>query len=178
MIANLLTALRLCLVIPVAWACAHPEWLPPSALMLMMLVAIASDYFDGKVARRMNTASARGQLFDHSTDFLFVTGGLFGAAYAGLVTIWLPILIVLAFSQYVIDSYWLYHQKQLRMSMLGRWNGVFYFVPLVGIALSRLDSLSALSALLMQAVYLLGLVLLLSTLASIVDRAMAPLRAR
>ncbi len=146
--------------------------------MAMLLLSIATDYFDGKVARYMNTASPRGQLFDHSTDFLFVTCGLFGAAYAGLVTIWLPILIVLAFSQYVIDSYWLYRQKQLRMSMLGRWNGVFYFVPLVGIALFRLDIFSTFSELLAPTVYLLGLALLLSTFISIADRAMAPLRGR
>lgn len=178
MIANLLTALRLLLVIPVAWSCADPERFPSAALLLMIALAIATDFFDGKVARYMNTASAKGQLFDHTTDFLFVTSGLFGAAYAGVLTPWLPILIVLAFAQYVADSYFLYRQKHLKMSFLGRWNGVFYFAPLLLIAVSRLETLAFLAPII--GVLLLALVyaLCLSTLASIIDRAIAPWRAR
>ncbi len=144
----------------------------------MLMLAIASDYFDGKAARKFNTASARGQLFDHTTDFLFVTGGLFGAVYAGLIYPWLPILIVLAFSQYVVDSYFLYRQKQLRMSFLGRWNGVFYFLPLIIIALSRLGPMVSISPILDTLLFVVVLALTLSTLASMLDRTIAPMRVR
>ena len=58
--------------------------------------------------------------------------------YADLVPEILPILITVAFSQYVLDSYFLYRQKNLRMSFLGRWNGVFYFGPLLLISFARL----------------------------------------
>lgn len=176
MIANLLTALRLLLAIPVAWALAEPTLVAPTVLFAMLLAAIASDYFDGKMARRFNTASSKGMLFDHGTDFLFVTAGLTGAALAGLTPLWLPVLIVFAFSQYVIDSYWLYRQKALRMSFLGRWNGVFYFVPLVLIALSRLDFLDFSADFLALVIPLLSYALILSTLLSIGDRFIAPLR--
>ena len=111
-------------------------------------------------------------------DFLFVTSALFGAAAAGLVIVWLPVLIVIAFSQYVIDSYWLYRQKQLRMSFLGRWNGVFYFVPIVLLAISRLEFFSAFEHALAGLLWWLSAVLLVSTGVSIVDRGIAPLRAR
>lgn len=164
------------LVIPVAWSCADPARFPSAALLVMLMLAIASDYFDGKVARKMNTASARGQLFDHTTDFLLVSSGLFGAAYAGLVFPWLPILIVLAFSQYVVDSYFLYRQKQLRMSFLGRWNGVFYFLPLIVIALMRLEPLAPLTPILNILLLVIVSALTLSTLASMLDRALAPMR--
>ena len=50
-------------------------------------------FFDGKVARAKNTASARGQLFDHSTDFIFVTSGLAGCAFSGLINPYLPVLL-------------------------------------------------------------------------------------
>ena len=110
--ANLLTAIRLLLIIPVAWAIANPEFIPASILLLLILIAIVTDYFDGIVARATNTTSARGQLFDHGTDFLFVTSGLSGAAFADVVSPVLPALIIIAFSQYVLDSYFLFHQKQ------------------------------------------------------------------
>ena len=136
--ANLLTAIRLLLVIPVAWGFADPGLFPPWVLVVLIAVAIASDYFDGIVARATNTASARGQLFDHGTDFLFVSLGLAGLSMTGLIYPLLPLLIAIAFTQYVFDSYYLSKQKRLRMSFLGRWNGVFYFAPLVIAASARL----------------------------------------
>ena len=44
----------------------------------------------------------------------------------------------MAFAQYVFDSLWIEHRAELRMSALGRYNGIFYFVPLGGDILSRL----------------------------------------
>jgi len=178
LIANLLTSVRLVLAIPVAWACAEPDAFPSYLLLLLLVVAIATDYFDGKVARHMKTASASGMLFDHGTDFILVSSALFAASYTGLVIPWLPILIVIAFSQYVLDSYWLLRQKQLRMNMLGRWNGILYFVPLVLIGCLQLEFMSAWADALRSLIMLLSIILVISTLASIVDRAIAPLRAR
>ena len=59
-------------------------------------------------------------LFDHGTDFIFVTSRTVRTLHhrsdrASL----LPLLIVVAFSQYVLDSYYLSKQKQLRMSFPG-----------------------------------------------------------
>jgi phosphatidylglycerophosphate synthase len=173
--ANLLTGLRLLLVVPVAIAFADPAFISASLLMLLLIIAIATDYFDGIVARRFKATSAQGQLFDHTTDFLFVTCGLAGAALSGMITPLLPLMIVVAFSQYVLDSYFLYRQKHLRMNLLGRWNGVMYFVPLAGIALSRFELLAG-PMLWTQLISLLAYFLLASTVASIIDRAIAPLR--
>ena len=173
MVAHLLTGVRLVIVVPTALAFAH--WAPGGPLLpaAFVAVAIATDYYDGIVARRLGTASPAGMLFDHSTDFLFVTGGLSGASTAGAVPLVLPLLIVVAFSQYVIDSYFLYRQKQLRMSRLGRWNGILYFVPLVIIALARLPFLSGAEGVLGALALGVSWLLVLSTLVSIVDRAVA-----
>jgi len=174
--ANLLTAIRLLLVIPVAWGFADPGLFPPWVLVVLIAVAIASDYFDGIVARATNTASARGQLFDHGTDFLFVSLGLAGLSMTGLIYPLLPLLIAIAFTQYVFDSYYLSKQKRLRMSFLGRWNGVFYFAPLVIAASARLEFLSSLETFLNLSVSIIAYSLIVSTVASIIDRAIAPLR--
>ena len=106
-----------------------------------------------------------------------MTSGLAGAAIAGTLTPILPVLIVIAFTQYVLDSHYFYHEKQLHMSFLGRWNGVFYFVPLGFIAASRLEFFAAIAEPLTQTVTVLAYLLALSTIASIIDRAIAPLRA-
>jgi phosphatidylglycerophosphate synthase len=170
--ANLLTAIRLLLVLPVAWAFADPDLLPALVLCLLLAIAIITDYFDGIVARATNSASARGQLFDHATDFLFVSCGLAGAAMMALIPALLPLLIVIAFSQYVLDSYYLFRQKALRMSFLGRWNGVFYFLPLCAIALARLELFAPMEGLLLPVIWWLGILLIVSTIASIIDRAL------
>lgn len=171
--AHLLTGLRLGLALPLAIAFARPDFLPAAILAVLLAAAIASDYFDGVVARRQGTASAGGRLFDHATDCLFVTACLTGAALADSVPLVLPVLIAAAFSQYVLDSYWLDRRKQLRMSTIGRWNGIGYFVPLVVLAAARLDVVPALTPLLTVVAGAIAYVLVASTVMSIVDRATA-----
>jgi len=173
--ANLLTAIRLLLVIPVAMAITNASLFASWLLLALVVIAIASDYFDGKVARALKTASARGMLFDHGTDFIFVTTALFALSTIGLSSTLLPLLIVVAFSQYVLDSYFLFKQKQLRMSFLGRWNGVLYFVPIVLVASSRLSVFEQFQDIFNQLTVYFNYALAVSTLASIVDRAIAPL---
>lgn len=173
--AHALTAVRVALVLPVATAFARPELLAPAMLVLLLCVAIATDVLDGRVARANGTASAKGQLFDHATDCLFVTSGLTGAALTGSVTPLLPALIPLAFGQYVVDSYVLDRQRQLRASFLGRWNGILYFVPLVLIAASRWP-FPAFSSFLKLAAAVLGYLLAASTAASMIDRATTSFR--
>lgn len=172
--ANAVTAVRLALVLPVAVALAQPTLLMPGVVALMLAVAIASDYLDGPIARRTGTASPRGMLFDHTTDCLFVTGGLTGAALAGSITPVLPALIPFAFGQYVVDSYLWSRRRQLRASFLGRWNGIFYFVPIVLITIARLPAAPSFASFLDHAAGALGYLLAASTVASMIDRATTP----
>ena len=171
--AHLLTGIRLMLALPLAVAFARPDVLGAGLVALLLGVAIATDFFDGIVARRQGTASPGGQLFDHGTDCLFVTTGLTGAAMADLVPLVLPILITVAFSQYVFDSYRVHRQKRLRMSGIGRWNGVLYFVPLVLLAAARLEVVADLSSLLTLTALAASYALVVSTIVSIIDRATA-----
>jgi phosphatidylglycerophosphate synthase len=177
-VANALTAIRLALALPIAAALARPGLLAPGVVALLLGLAIASDYLDGPVARRTGTASASGMLFDHTTDCLFVTAGLTGAAIAGSITPILPALIPLAFGQYVVDSYVWSRQRQLRASFLGRWNGILYFVPVVLIVAARLPFPAGFASLLRLAARVLGYLLVASTVASVIDRATTPFRSR
>lgn len=174
--AHLLTGVRLGLALPLAAAFARPDFLDASLVAALLATALATDSADGLVARRRGTASAGGRLFDHATDCFFVTAGLTGAALAGLVPPALPVLVAAAFGQYVFDSYLVHRQKRLRMSAVGRWNGIGYFVPLVVVATARLE-VPGLTGL-MPAARLTAYVLIVSTVVSVVDRATAARRAR
>ena len=168
MIAHLLTSTRLLLVVPFAlWMLrddAMARWLAAAALV----VAIVTDLLDGVAARRAGVDSAAGRLFDHATDFLFVSAGLAAMATRGAVPWLLPLLVAAAFSQYVVDSYWLQRRRELRMSWLGRWNGVLYFVPPCADVGARLLGLP-----LGEPVRWFCWGLLVSTALSIADRALA-----
>jgi len=164
--ANLLSLSRLLLAGPLALALARGSVAGGVLGSTLFCVAVATDLIDGPIARARGTASALGRVLDHLADFTFVDSGLAAAALRGLVPWALPVLVALAFLQYVADSYWLRRAGELRMSGLGRWNGVLYFVPLAGALLVQLGA----SALAGPTLWL-GWALALSTLVSMADRA-------
>lgn len=168
--ANLLTAIRLILIAPTCWLILERYW--PGAAVLFTAAAV-SDYFDGKLARRFGQTSATGGLFDHATDALYVTAGCWALAEIGLINPLLPWLIPAAFVQYMLDSKAL-SGRRLRMSALGRYNGIAYFVVVgtgIGLKLLGLD--------LLEPVLAAGAWLLVATtIVSMLDRLITLVRHR
>ena len=165
--ANALTAIRLLLVVPFAFFMARGDERSALFALIAWVVALATDFLDGPVARRRGTVTALSGTFDHTTDFLFVVSGIFAGAYRGVFPWILPICITAAFAQYVIDSYWIHRQSKLRGSKLGRYNGMLYFVP------PCMEIFVRLGARLLQPLLTLVLwALVLSTLISMAQRAM------
>jgi CDP-diacylglycerol--glycerol-3-phosphate 3-phosphatidyltransferase len=136
--ANALTAARVLLTLPFAFLMTREG--APSAMLaaLVLAAAVATDVLDGRVARRRGTSGSLGAVFDHGADCLFVTAGLAAGAMRGAFPWILPVLVAAAFVQYVADSYWVYRERALHASTLGRWNGILYFVPLAGDMLVRI----------------------------------------
>lgn len=131
----------------------------------VLVLAIVSDIYDGKLARRFNQATPLGGLLDHSTDALFVTTGCWALAQIDLINPWLGWLIPLAFLQYMLDSKAL-SGEALRTSQLGRLNGIAYFAVLgvaIGAGVLDVDFLQ-------PVVSTLAWVLVGTTIASIADR--------
>jgi CDP-diacylglycerol--glycerol-3-phosphate 3-phosphatidyltransferase len=122
--ANALTALRLLCIPAIAVAVLDDRHAMAAALFAL---AVATDLADGPVARRRGEASARGALFDHAVDAGFVATLLAALAWHGTLTGALPIVVVLAFLQYAWDSDVL-HGHALRTSVIGRNNGIAYYV--------------------------------------------------
>ena len=74
------------------------------AYLAIALVAAASDFIDGRIARRLRVASESGRWLDALADVTFVLCALTAESYAGAIPIYIPILIAISFSQYALDS--------------------------------------------------------------------------
>jgi phosphatidylglycerophosphate synthase len=175
--ANALTATRLCLTPLLGWQIVLESWWTAA---MIMAVAVVTDIYDGRLARARGTVSAWGGLFDHGTDALLVSTGIWALANTSLINSWLWPLILIAFLQYALDSKALSGQV-LRTSKLGKYNGIGYYVLLsAGIGISLFDHLlltgqasgvlTVLLDWLNQLLNAAAWLLLLTTIASITDR--------
>jgi len=121
--ANALTLLRL-LLAP-AFAASVLSGAPVPAIAVM-LVAVATDFADGWVARRFGEQTPFGGFADHAADAVFVITATAALARVGTLPSGLPWLIAAAFLQYALDSRVL-SASGLVASRLGRWNGIAYY---------------------------------------------------
>lgn len=129
-LADGLTLLRLMCAGPLALSVLGEMWQGAAAILG---VAVASDWADGRLARR-GPPSSYGTLFDHGADACFVIAGLGALAARGMVVAWLPLLVAVAFVQYVLDSS-VHRGAPPRSNGLGRVNGIAYYV-LVAVAVA------------------------------------------
>ena len=134
--------------------------------------AVVTDFMDGRIARRRDQVTALGGLLDHASDAVFVTVQLAALAWSGTVPVLLPVMVLAAFTQYMLDSRAL-SGRILRASWLGRRNGVLYFVP-AGTAITR-DALQ-LSWPADAWLIAFGWLLVATTLLSMLDRALTLVR--
>ena len=176
--ANSLTMVRLISAPLLGWSIIKGFWWLAAATMC---VAIASDVFDGMLARRRNTASAFGGFFDHATDAIFVSSGAWALATVNLINPWLWSFIGIAFIQYTLDSNSLRGQR-LRTSKLGKYNGIGYYAlistavgcqalaSLLALSGTHMPLLSGMLSLLHSGIAVAAWFLLASTVISMFDR--------
>ena len=163
-IANILSVARLLSSPIMVWCVLERQFILSAALFIF---ACISDVFDGIVARGLAKTSRFGGILDHCADCAFVSSALFALAVIDRVPILLPILVVVAFVQYVLDSR-VFQRQELVPSKLGRWNGISYFV-LVGVVLGEyVLSLDWISAWYIRQTF--ARVLIISTMLSISER--------
>lgn len=99
------------------------------------IVAAASDFIDGRIARRLGIASGSGRWLDAVADVTFVLAAILCAASAGDIPFYIPILIVISFSQYVIDSIAIGRGAAGPIkSRLGHWGGIINYALVIALA--------------------------------------------
>lgn len=92
-IPNALTLLR-ALGIPVfLWAlfAGNQDFLA----IVILVLAGATDYLDGKLARALNQYSRLGELLDPLVDRLYIAAVLIGLTFRGVIPLWLLALLIL-----------------------------------------------------------------------------------
>jgi len=88
---NLITALRMLLVVPLCWLIesAHYE-----GALIIAAIAGLSDAIDGFLARRFGWRTWLGGILDPIADKLLLMAGFLWLAFAGDVPIWLAALVI------------------------------------------------------------------------------------
>ena len=91
-IPNALSVLRLLGVPLFLWLLLGPE--ADIAALVVLMVAGATDYFDGKIARWLGQTSKLGVLLDPAADRLYILATLFAFVVRDIIPWWLAALIV------------------------------------------------------------------------------------
>ena len=121
---NLLTYTRTLLVLPLLYSVSQEK--PGFSLALFALI-IASDVFDGILARRLRTPNPHGTLIDHGADAFVVVCLCTMFSFIGLCSLFLPITILAAFAQYAFGANKT-NDYLPRASLLGKLNGINYYL--------------------------------------------------
>ncbi len=110
------------------------------AFAAMAIVAVASDFLDGKLARRSGADGGSWRWLDPAADVVFVLAALGCASAAGAIPFYIPIMIAISFSQYALDSRLLHRANGPIRSRLGHYGGVVNYALVLALALSRQGS--------------------------------------
>jgi phosphatidylglycerophosphate synthase len=106
----------------VAWQLALPRaqasWVP----FALYVIAAATDYVDGALARAQGTASRRGRVFDHCADAFLLFPSFVVLALQRRLPIVLPIAAMTAFALYVVDG-WRRGGSLARIDLTGSRSG-------------------------------------------------------
>ncbi len=97
------------------------------ACLGLLAFCAATDFFDGFFARRLNVTSRFGSYYDATTDFILMLGLFTFFFFLGFYPVWLLVLIVAAFSQFIITSF---YAKKL-YDPVGRYLGSALYVGVV-----------------------------------------------
>src|SRR5207245_858749 len=98
------------------------------------------DFIVGRIARWTGSESRFGRWFDNLADIAFVLTALGCEAYSGAIPSYIPILIAISFSQYVLDSVWISRASVPQKSRLGHWGGIVNFALVLVLSIAPASS--------------------------------------
>ena len=110
-----------------------------TAAAILFMVVSATDWFDGRLARRWGVSSRLGSFLDTTADKLLVTGALIALVTVGRASPWIALImigremIVLGLRAAVAAQ-----GLHLEASMLGKWKATVQFVA-IAVAMLRPD---------------------------------------
>ncbi len=130
--AHMVTGARVAAAPLLAWAIARGF---DGYAALVLAFAAATDFADGRVARRFGTASEAGRWFDHFADIAVLLCGYVALSASGAGPFWVPLAIAIAFAYYVVDSLRRGDGRSLIGSRIGHLSGVLNYLILFAVVL-------------------------------------------
>lgn len=132
---NLLTFLRVvltCLIISCILIDSERMIIP----LVLSLLVFASDFADGRIARRAGCTSHFGAIFDVTADLFYISAMYGVLVYLNIAPLWFLAVIVLKFTEFVATSYVLKRYSKARpifiFDLIGRVMALlFYGMPLL-----------------------------------------------
>lgn len=106
-IPNIISLLRILLVVPVVWLLLRQEY---SLALMLFFIAGISDGIDGYLAKRNNWQSRLGSILDPLADKLLLISTYMSLAWLGHIPMWL-VLFVLLRDLIIISGAVAYHIK-------------------------------------------------------------------
>jgi len=134
---NLITALRIVLVLPLAWSLLQHDF---DIALLLVFVAGASDALDGFLAKQYGWTSALGSVLDPLADKLLLVVTFLSLGYLALVPAWL-VVAVLARDIVIVTGGIAYYISIGRFDMaptlISKLNTLMQLVLVFGIVLAQ-----------------------------------------
>jgi CDP-diacylglycerol---glycerol-3-phosphate 3-phosphatidyltransferase len=110
-----------------------------TAAAIVFLAAAATDWFDGRLARRWNVTTRIGSFLDTTADKLLVTGAMVALLAVDRMSPWFAIVIIgREFTILGLRAAVEAHGSHLEPSMLGKWKATIQFAAL-GLVMIRPD---------------------------------------
>jgi phosphatidylglycerophosphate synthase len=120
-IPNSFTLLRLFALPHLIWSFNHQITF---AVYGLFLLAIGSDLADGYISRRLGANSKFGANLDTGVDFIFINGMYLIFIFKGLYSVWLIVLIIFMFLQFLLTNH---HLKKTIYDPIGKYYGSLLF---------------------------------------------------
>ncbi|MCL5266807.1 MAG: CDP-alcohol phosphatidyltransferase family protein [Bacteroidetes bacterium] len=143
-VSNILSLSRIVLLIPIVVLILHPGSEYRIAVLALMLLAAATDFFDGLLARVLHQVTDFGRLLDPAADKVCIITGALALVIAGDVPLWYAILVGMRDIIILIGSLRIMNRRKVVVQSVwtGKWTVSFIAAYLI-LATLKIDSLAA-----------------------------------
>lgn len=122
-ISNLLSCSRIVLALPIIMLLLQGTFYSRLWAVLLMLIAVATDFLDGYIARKRNEVTELGKIIDPLADKISVAGIAFVLAIAQYLPLWYFLLVLFRDALILMGGLWLMRTRKivLQSNWIGKW---------------------------------------------------------
>jgi len=122
-ISNLLSCSRIVLAIPIVLLLLHGTLQSRLWAVLIMLVGVVTDFFDGYIARQRNEVTEFGKILDPLADKISIAGVAFVLSIAQYLPVWFFLIIFFRDVIILVGGMWLRCTRKvvLQSNWIGKW---------------------------------------------------------